>query len=982
MPGWVNDHGAHLLDYAGGLVGPARAPFVVASVLAACRTRGEPPDGVSPAAWLLGSVRRRCRTDPEYRPGYVPGPGPGVPDLRSVERAWTLADPLGAEALRLMYRHELALADVAHVLELSVEDAGRLATRTQDLIEIMVSGMDALVHGRAACRELPPLLDVLFPEPPASPTPEEFADGRMALTAHIVGCAVCKRPINIRYTVPQMTSHPPLQRLTDESRRRLEGDADSPLPASPEAADPWDFSGPTSSSGGSWASSGSLDPGSFFEEPGRHTGRIPRPRRPPAFPGMGATGASTPPFTPPSREDPPWSLHASPGDLGAPLPPVVPPPRGGTAPKGDTSPADTGPDRTSATGAETDRMSMGDADADGKDVSTPAEDIATGTADTPADPAPTAPAGAVPDPTAADGTASDVTVWVVDASADGAKAVSTPGADDRSASTGSEDAADHDVPVTVADEQGPAADQRAGTSTTGTDAAGTHPAGTVPTGTDAVGTRSAGVVPAGTDAVGTRSAGVVPAGTDAAGTGEQPVADDALQAPRRSPRHPYAGTTKHTGDEPHRRDSTTTAHEDSGKTRRPYTGSTGDIPGEPPHATPDAPEDDTGKTRRPHTGSTGDIPGEPPHGGADAPEDGTGVSRHGPPGLLPAVPESARRSPLALPSPPDDAGAAPAGAGFDTPLYNALRTQAWAREVLARAAEAAAATQPIPITPAAPPGAAGTGDTPGKPGRTGAGPAGAPPGHRGPSASSPAPYPEPSPAAAGSAASPLAAPLPSPLPAELTGPLPAVLTGPPEERLDRARPRRPVRVRPRPLSDEPTRPVRVIPRERPLARNTSLKIAVIVLAGAAGTVTGIKILGPALDGEAPSRSLQSVAVETARSDPEALGIFDDPGAEDDQSMGSGPLRIPATVTLDEFGRGTMTITVSEGAEGTIDWRVSAPGLVVTPAKGTLKRGGRGVVSVRALRVRYWCGAPETVTAPLTVHGPSESITTTVRWRTC
>ncbi|WP_433212168.1 hypothetical protein [Microtetraspora malaysiensis] len=221
-----------------------------------------------------------------------------------------------------------------------------------------------------------------------------------------------------------------------------------------------------------------------------------------------------------------------------------------------------------------------------------------------------------------------------------------------------------------------------------------------------------------------------------------------------------------------------------------------------------------------------------------------------------------------------------------------------------------------------------------------------------------------------------------PLPAELTGPLPAVLTEPEDERPGRTRDRRPGGARRRPLSDEPTRPVPVLSRERPIARNTSLKIAVIVLAGAAGTVTGIKILGPALDGEAPARSLQSVAVETARSDPSAQGIFDDPGPADDQSLGNGPLRIPATVTLDEFGRGTMTLTVSEGAEGSISWRISAPGLVVTPAKGTLKRGGSGVVSVRALRVRYWCGDPEAVTAPLTVHGPSESITTTVRWRTC
>ncbi len=849
MPRWVDDHGAHLLDYAAGLVGPARAPEVVAAVLAACRAQGEPPDGVSPAAWLLGSVRQRCHADPGHRAGYTPEPalGPGVPDPRSVERAWTLADPLGTEALRLMYRHELALPDVAHVLDLSVEDAGRLTTRTQDLVEIMVSAMDALSHGRPACRELAPLLDVLFPDPPAAPAPEEFADGRLALTAHIVGCAVCKRPINIRYTVPQMTSHPALQRLTDESRRLLEGAPSSP-PS--DSAPPWGFSSHKSASAvDSWASSGlerfGSGSGSGSGEPGGHEVQVPRPRRPSVFPGAGTSDTFPPPYAPPSGDDAPWSLHAAPGDLGAPLPPIV---LGGRHEKSATGPAD--------------------APAPGEDAAARTGDAAADPA-TPDHPAPDRPADTRDLP---DGSATEVIVWVID-----------------------------DMTGGVAD----GGDTHAAPRASASERDDHH------------------------------AAGDQPHGGDITDHGDRPPGGGAPHAGRRtapSRRHPYRDAAEVSADEP----------------GQATDGTAGAAAG-------------TAET------GTGDAD-------AEVNADGSGDS------------------PLPLPSAPEPAAAESDGPGYDTPLYNALRTQAWAREVLARAAETTAATQPIPITPAAPPATPGTpptgpAGTPPKPAR----PATPPPKSR--PTTSPASPPSPTPAsapssvpssvpAAGSSALPLSAPLPSALPAELTGPLPAVLTEPEDERPGRTRDRRPGGARRRPLSDEPTRPVPVLSRERPIARNTSLKIAVIVLAGAAGTVTGIKILGPALDGEAPARSLQSVAVETARSDPSAQGIFDDPGPEDDKSLGNGPLRIPATVTLDEFGRGTMTLTVSEGAEGSISWRISAPGLVVTPAKGTLKRGGSGVVSVRALRVRYWCGDPEAVTAPLTVHGPSESITTTVRWRTC
>ncbi|MFC7646679.1 hypothetical protein ACFQX6_43590 [Streptosporangium lutulentum] len=41
-----------------------------------------------------------------------------------------------------------------------------------------------------------------------------------------------------------------------------------------------------------------------------------------------------------------------------------------------------------------------------------------------------------------------------------------------------------------------------------------------------------------------------------------------------------------------------------------------------------------------------------------------------------------------------------------------------------------------------------------------------------------------------------------------------------------------------------------------------------------------------------------------------------------------------------------------------------------------------MITLRAHRIRQWCGTPASVTTPLTVHGPDDSITTTVRWRTC
>lgn len=153
-------------------------------------------------------------------------------------------------------------------------------------------------------------------------------------------------------------------------------------------------------------------------------------------------------------------------------------------------------------------------------------------------------------------------------------------------------------------------------------------------------------------------------------------------------------------------------------------------------------------------------------------------------------------------------------------------------------------------------------------------------------------------------------------------------------------------------------------------RSTTIKIVIIVVAGAAGTLTGMNLLGPAIGTERPAGSLQSSASQ-------ATATGDAPQVA--QGELAGRLRIPPVVTLDEFGQGSLILTVS-GAS--LDWRITAPGLSVTPSSGTLKQGRTDVIVLRAHRIRHWCGVPSSVTAPLTVHGPDDSITTTVRWSTC
>ncbi|MEV7008457.1 hypothetical protein [Streptosporangium sp. NPDC051022] len=219
---WVSEHGAHLMDYATYHLAPGRALPAVASVLTACLA--EPaPEGVSARGHLLAALRRDCLTAPGHRERYVPDSGPGMPDEEVTERVWALVDPLDTETLRLMYRHELTVEDLAHALAMPADDAVRLATRTQDLIEILASGLDALANGRRTCPELAPLVETLFPDEfdDDRTVPQGGEDARANLLSHVLKCSVCARPINIRYTVPQMISHPRIRSLTAENRRRL-----------------------------------------------------------------------------------------------------------------------------------------------------------------------------------------------------------------------------------------------------------------------------------------------------------------------------------------------------------------------------------------------------------------------------------------------------------------------------------------------------------------------------------------------------------------------------------------------------------------------------------------------------------------------------------------------------------------------------------------------------------------------------------------
>ncbi|MEV6860567.1 hypothetical protein AB0M44_06140 [Streptosporangium subroseum] len=578
---WVSEHGAHLMDYAAYHLESGRAPAAVMSALTVCQVEAA-PEGVTARGRLLAVLRRDCRAVPTYREQYVPGSGPGMPEALLIERVWTIVDPLGTETLRLMYRHGLVVEDLSHVLAMPVEEVNRLATRTQDLIETLVSGLDSLAHGRRTCPELAPLVEALFPDEQgateadgaarstAERNPQPVADSgdvRAALLSHMITCSVCTRPINIRYTVPQMISHPPVSPLAPEVRQLF------------------------------------LD-----------------------------------------------SLRRA---AASPAPPL---------------------------------------------------------------PAPTPPPGALRKP-----------------------------------------------------------------------------------------------------------------------------------RPRMTPYPPAA----------------------PGLSAKPAGGK--------PAANPSTPSN---------------LPNLPP---------------------LPAPP---RTRPIRPPS-------APPVPGHDTPLYDALLTQAWAREVLAQSEEV---TTMIPRQ--------------------------------------------------------AAAPGPAVLPEQSTVPGSVVLPGQAavEMRDDTHVPALRFHAE---FDDHPGRDG-VGPGERLVealawagarVKSTTIKIVIIVVAGAAGTLTGMNLLGPAIETEEPASSLQASTTQETQE-------IQDPWTADAPADPDGiatRLRIPAVVTLDEFGQGSIVLTLSGDP---LTWRISAPGLAVTPSSGTLKQGRTEVVTLRAHRIRQWCGTPASVTTPLTVHGPDDSITTTVRWRTC
>ncbi|MFF5205079.1 hypothetical protein [Streptosporangium sp. NPDC000396] len=616
---WVSEHGAHLMDYAACHLAPDRVVAAVASALAACRVQATPKN-VTARGRLLAVLRRGCCTAPGYRQQYVPGSGPGMPEERLIERVWTIVDPLGTETLRLMYRHELSTEDLSYALAMPPDEVIRLATRTQDLIETLVSGLDALANGRRTCPELAPLVNALFPKQ-GTPPPAEFEAARTDLLSHMIKCPECTRPINIRYTVPQMVSHPRITPLSAEVRQQL-------MNSLPPAVDlPAPRFGTTSGAAdsGSAADSGAADSGSAG------SGSAPTSR------------GSTPATRTPSAQTPAARVPR-------PQTPAAPVPR---------SQEETGPIRPVR-----------------------------------------------------------------------------PGRSDRS-------------------------------------------------------------------------------------------------------RLPYL---------PVRPDRSTA----------------------PPRTAP--PDRSTAPPR-------------------SAPPDRSALQDHP---TLPSLPVFPAR-----PSPKPQPLSAPPSPSQDTPLYDALLSQAWAREILARADDVTATVPNIPAV-------------------TGRGPA-----NRSDDAHTPViqAYAEP-----------------------VDGPE-GVHFGP------------------------GVRFVEALAWAGARVRSTTIKIVIIVVAGTAGTLTGMNLLGPAIGTGRPADSLQSSATQpaTAGGAPAARGGL------------AERLRIPPMVTLDEFGQGNMVLTLSEGS---LEWRISAPGLIVSPSSGTLKPGRTDVITLRAQRIRHWCGVPTSVTTSLTVQGPDDSITTTVRWRTC
>ncbi|WP_143737184.1 collagen-like protein [Microbispora sp. GKU 823] len=765
---WVDEHGAHLVDYASGHLesGPMLAAVIAA--LESCAAR-ERPGNVSDRAWLLSALRREVATGPGR--GFLPGPGPGGPDHLAVRRAWRLADPLGAETLLLLYRHELPLRDLVYVLALPLKEAGRLIARTQDVVEILVSGLDGLARGRPICPEIAPLAAAVFPDEHGEAA--DFGAARTALLRHIVTCVVCKRPINIRYTVPQILSRPPVADLTPETRQRL-------LDALDRAR----------------------------RTPAERTGH-----RPPSSFGM---PLSAPVGTAPVPATPAPALPAS--------PPAVPP----------SAPPDSGLSPV-VSGEESRPPSREDREA-GEDR----EDTGPGRLLRPAQPETPRPAG-----TAAD---------------------AVPELPERPVRAFSQEDTQPSLPW--------------------------------------------------------------PSGTPKSRGTQRP--------------NPFPGPS-----------SASRSPGSRGATRSPGSQGTGS-PG------PVGPIGSRGSLGSPGpAGSSGPVGSAGPAGSAGSLGylGAAGAAR----GAHPASGEAAELPP-----------------GQDTPLYNALLSQIRAREAPAHAAEAVPAPAHVPDTA----DAVGKADLTDRPvagaqiriievlARVGtllratalrivivviAGAAGTVTGINlfAPASQSQKGSLEASVAQA--SANPTG-----------TGANPSA-TG----RTDGAA------VGGTTTGGTAAGGAAAGEGATSTASGTPQTTVTATAAGGAAQPGG---QSTAAGGGAQPGGQQGTAAGGAAQPGGQGATSDTPASPGAFLMGNWGVQAPSVITLDAFGRGTITLSTTSGKP--VKWRISAPGLVVEPSSGTLKPGHTDVLTVRALRVRYWCGVPSPVTAPLELHGPKGKRTATVRWSTC
>ncbi|MBO4275608.1 hypothetical protein GSF24_34110, partial [Microbispora triticiradicis] len=147
--------------------------------------------------------------------------------------------------------------------------------------------------------------------------------------------------------------------------------------------------------------------------------------------------------------------------------------------------------------------------------------------------------------------------------------------------------------------------------------------------------------------------------------------------------------------------------------------------------------------------------------------------------------------------------------------------------------------------------------------------------------------------------------------------------------------------------------------------------------GAAGT-DGTGTNGTGTDGTTTDGGPEATA--TASQAGEQHAPADTPASPASVLMGAWGIQAPNVITLDAFGRGTISLSTTAGKS--VKWRITAPGLSVVPSSGTLKPRHTAVLTLRAQRVRYWCGVPAPTTTPLVLHGPKGERTATVRWSTC